>query len=154
MAAPPDPAAAFGGSVKLAGPAGQQVRLQADLDGDHSQDDIFLVKIASKLPDGVKVMKLLGSDEKGEPKQGELALAVVLHTKGKSVPYLFTGGSFFESPTWKEGKFRDMIKIKTGPQPPKDARGKSIAVFTESGADYYIHWNGKTFIASAQGDQP
>ena len=149
-----DPLDPFGASVRRAGAPAQQVHLQATLDGDSSKDDVFLVEILSAPPAGVKVLNALSSSLKGGPAKGELAVAIILHPQGKSVAYLIRGGDFFRTPNWKEGHYKGMIKVKHGPQPPKDAKGQSIAVFTESGADYYLHWNGKTFMATSQGDQP
>jgi hypothetical protein len=142
--------ALFGKGVKLAGSPPNQVTLKADLDGDKSADDIFLVVVDGKPSAAVQIVNF----NSPAPLKG-LAVAVVRHpAKGSAVPYLLCGGSFFDTPTWKLGKYHDLLGVGHGPKPPSDARGTSIRLFTESGANYYLHWNGKTFIASSEGDEP
>lgn len=142
-----EPLADFGPNVQLAGSGKQQVKLHGDLDGDKKQDDVYLVKLKGKAPQGVKVLNPTGGQA------GELAVAVVLHPGGKPARYLLQF-PFSDSPTWKKGDYAGLVTLGHGPEPPKDAKGPSIGLFTESAAIYYFYWNGKTFVGSSEGDEP
>lgn len=151
LAAPGDPLAAFGPNVRLAGTPKQQVKLRGDLDGDKAVDQVYLVKLTGKLPAGVKLLTPVTGQE---ARTGdELALAVVLHPGGKPAQYVLRF-PFYDSPTWKQGEYASLVKLGHGPEPPKEARGPSIGLFTESAAIYYFYWNGKTFVGSNEGDMP
>ena len=151
-ASPNDLEALYGKSVKLAGSPKEQVKLQVDLDGDKTKDEIYLVELKGKPSSQVRIIKF---ETSANPSKG-MALAVVRHpAKGTAIPYLFLfSDSYFDSPTWKKGCYSKMVGLGHGPQPPKDAKGQSIRMFTESGAWYYLYWNGKTFVDSNEGDEP
>lgn len=152
VAAPVDPMAGFGPAVHLAGSGKQQVKLRGDLDGDKVPDDVYLVRYQGKLTPGVKLLAPIGDQPAAQGE--ELAVAVVLHPAKKPPARYLLRFPFQDSPSWKEGKYAGLVTLGHGPEPPKDARGTSIGLFTESGAIYYLYWNGKTFVGSNEGDEP
>lgn len=155
IAGPAVPGPEFGGGVKVAGSSkAQQAVLHGDLDGDKVADDVYLVQVTGSVPKAVAVINLVPESAKGKVAAGEWALAVVLHPAGKAKSYLLRLGPMLDSPTWKKGDYNKLVTLGQGPVPPKDAKGKSIGMFTESGAIYYYYWNGKTFVGSNEGDEP
>lgn len=147
-------AAAPFANVELAGSAKQQVHLAGDLDGDGRKDDVYFVRLTGPVPSSVVVVHPFPGDlQKLVP--GELALAIILHPQGKPQNYLISmNKDMFKSPTWAKGEYRGLVKLGHGPVKPKDAKGPSIGVFTESGAYEYVRWTGKTFVATSEGDEP
>ncbi len=141
--------------ARIIGQSDQQVRLLHDLDGNGTRDQIFLVELFKAPTEGI-VVDALGSDETPTPGRGTRALAVVLNPGSNARYFVFVSHDGFplDGPSWDTDDFTGFVSIGYGPEPPKDAKGKSIVIVTESGAGWYIHWNGTRFIDSSQGDMP
>lgn len=141
--------------ARIIGSSEQQVRLLADLDGNGERDQIYLVEVVKTPPEGI-VVDALASEETPTVKGGTRALAVVLNPDSKARYFIFVSHDGFplDGPSWETDDFTGFVGIGKGPEPPKDAKGRSIVITTESGAGWYIHWNGSKFIDSSQGDMP
>lgn len=139
----------------IIGSSHQQVRLLADLDGDGVRDQIYLVKLTKSPPADV-VVQALASEEAASPKRGTRALAIVLNPGDAARYFVFVSKDGFplEGPSWETDDFTGLVGIGAGPEPPSDAKGETVNITTESGAGWYIHWNGSAFVDSNQGDQP
>jgi hypothetical protein len=115
----------------------EQGHYQLDFDGDKIQDEVWLVTIPQKLPTTLVIVNPFPSD-KGKPKPGKLGLLV----KRQKKLYLLTANEFFSSPIWQQKDIAGQVRVD----------GKRLAIFTESGADMFILWNGKTFVSEASPD--
>lgn len=141
--------------ARIIGRSEQQIRLLADMDGDGIRDQIFLVKLLRTPTAGITV-KTLASETNEAPRRGTRALAIVLNPGAQAEYFIFVSKDGFplEGPSWNTDDFTGFVSIGTGPEPPQDAKGASINIVTESGAGWYIHYNGTSFVDSSQGDMP
>lgn len=110
---------------------------QLDLDGDKIKDEVWLITIPEKLPKTLIVVNPFPND-KGKPEAGKLGLLV----KRQKGLYLVTANEFFSSPIWRQKDVASQVRVD----------GNRLAVFTESGADVYVQWNGKTFVTEWSGE--
>lgn len=140
--------------VTLAGSEKSQVHLTADLDGDGRKDDVYLVQFDGRpLPGNIQYVWQFHRLASQPAAKGELAVAVVLNRKGKSVPFLIRmERRFFDNETWKSGNYQELMQVGHGLEPPKDVKGDSFWLATDTGANLYFHWDGEWFVASNQGD--